>query len=97
MSREINRDYAPVGSAAPDATVAAGALDHDSTSTYALTLTATDAHRGTATTTVSVAVTDVPPAPELGAASYAFTVAEDTAVATQVGTIRATVAVTSGG
>ena len=48
MSREINRDYAPVGSAAPDATVACvDALDHDSTSTYALTLTATDAHRGT--------------------------------------------------
>ena len=34
----------------------------------------------------------MPPAPELGAARYAFTVAEDTAVATQVGTIRATVA-----
>jgi len=59
VSREINRDYAPVGSAAPDATVAA---------------------------------TDVPSAPEFGAASYVFPVAEDTAVATQVGTIRATAA-----
>ncbi len=59
MSREINRDYGPVGSAAPGGTVA---------------------------------VTDVPTAPEFGAASYAFTVAEDTAVATQVGTIRATAA-----
>ena len=70
----------------------AGALDHATTPTYNLTLTATDAHGGTATTTVTVTVTDVPPAPAFGEASYAFTVAEDTAVATQVGMIRATVA-----
>ena len=70
----------------------AGALDHATTPTYNLTLTATDAHGGTATTTVTVTVTDVPPAPAFGEASYTLTVAEDTAVATQVGTIRATVA-----
>ena len=70
----------------------AGTLDHATTASYTLTLTATDAHSGTATTTVTVTVTDVPPQPVFGAASYAFTVAEDTAVATQVGTIRATVA-----
>ena len=70
----------------------AGALDHATTPTYNLTLTATDAHGGTATTTVTVTVTDVPPAPAFSEASYAFTVAEDTAVATQVGMIRATVA-----
>ncbi len=70
----------------------AGALDHATTPTYALTLTATDAHDGMATTTVTVAVVAVPPPPVFGEASYALTVAEDTAVATQVGTIRATVA-----
>ncbi len=70
----------------------AGALDHATTPTYNLTLTATDAHAGMATTTVTVAVVAVPPPPVFGEASYALTVAEDTAVATQVGTIRATVA-----
>ena len=70
----------------------AGALVHATTASYTLTLTATDAPSGTATTTVTVTVTDVPPQPVFGSASYAFTVAEDTAVATQVGTIRATVA-----
>ncbi len=70
----------------------AGALDHATTPSYTLTLTATDAHGGTATTTVTVTVLDVPPQPVFGAASYAFTVAEDTAVAIQIGTIRATVA-----
>ncbi len=70
----------------------AGALDHATTPSYSLTLTATDAHGGSATATVTVTVTDVPPAPVFAAASYAFTVAEDTAAATQVGTVRATVA-----
>ncbi len=70
MSRELNRDDAPVGSAARAATMAADALDHDSTSTYALTPTVTDTHGGSATTTVRVTVTDVPPAAEFGAASY---------------------------
>ncbi len=70
----------------------AGALDHATTASYGLTVTATDAHGGTATTTVTVAVVAVPPPPVFGEASYALTVPEDTAVATQVGTIRATVA-----
>ena len=70
----------------------AAPLDYATTPSYTLTLTATDAHGGTATTTVTVTVLDVPPQPVFGAASYAFTVAEDTAVAIQVGAIRATVA-----
>ena len=70
----------------------AGALDYETTPTYPLTLTATDAHGGTATTAVTVTVTDVPAAPTFAAASYAFSVAEDVAVGDQVGTVRATVA-----
>ena len=70
----------------------AGALDYESTASYALTLTASDAQGGTATTTVTVTVTDVPAAPTFAAASYAFRVAEDVAVGDQVGTVRATVA-----
>ncbi len=78
--------------ASSGALTVAGALDHATTPSYSLTLTATDAHGGSATATVTVTVTDVPPAPVFAAASYAFTVAEDTAAATQVGTVRATVA-----
>ena len=78
--------------ASSGALTVAGALDHATTASYSLTLTATDAHGGTATTTVTVTVLDVPPQPVFAAASYAFTVAEDTAVGTQLGTIRATVA-----
>ena len=70
----------------------AGALDYETTASYALTLTASDAHGGTATATVTVTVTDVPAAPTFAAASYAFRVAEDVAVGDQVGTVRATVA-----
>ena len=77
--------------ASSGALTVAGALDHATTPSYSLTLTATDAHSGSATATVTVTVTDVPPAPVFAAASYAFTVAEDTAAATQVGTVRATV------
>ncbi len=68
----------------------AGALDYETTASYALTLTASDAHGGTAT--VAISVTDVPAAPTFAAASYAFRVAEDVAVGDQVGTVRATVA-----
>ena len=70
----------------------AGTLNHATTPSYSLTLTATDAHGGTATTTVTVTVIDVPSKPAFGAASYAFTLAEDTAVTTTVGTLRATLA-----
>ena len=77
---------------ASGALTVAGALNHATTASYTLTLTATDAHSGMATTTVTVTVLDVPPQPVFAAASYAFTVAEDTAVAIQVATIRATVA-----
>ena len=70
----------------------AAALDHATTPSYRLTVTATDAHGGAATTTVTVTVTDVPAQPMFAETSYAFTVAEDTAVATQIGRIRATVA-----
>ncbi len=78
--------------ASSGALTVAGALDHATSPTYTLTLSATDAHGGSATASVTVTVADVPPAPAFTAASYAFTVAEDTAAATQVGTVRATVA-----
>ena len=41
----------------------AGALDYETTASYALTLTASDAHGGTATATVAISVTDVAYAP----------------------------------
>ena len=37
----------------------AGALDYETTASYALTLTASDAHGGTATATVAISVTDI--------------------------------------
>ena len=69
----------------------AGALDHATTASYGLTVTATDAHAGMATTTVTVAVVAVPPPPVFGETSYAFTVAEDTTAGTQLGSVQATV------
>ena len=78
--------------ASSGALTVAATLNHATTASYSLTVTATDAHSGTATTTVTVTVTDVPPQPVFAETSYAFTVAEDTAVGTQLGTIRATVA-----
>ena len=47
----------------------AGALDYETTASYALTLTASDAHGGTATATVAISVSDVAYAPSFAAAS----------------------------
>ena len=78
--------------ASSGALTVAGTLNHATTASYSLTLTATDAHNGTATTTVTVTVVDVPSKPAFAAASYAVTLAEDTAVTTTVGTLQATLA-----
>ena len=67
----------------------AGALDYETTASYALTLTATDAHGGTATATVAISVTDVAYAPSFAAASLTFTVDETAAVGTAVGVVQA--------
>ena len=67
----------------------AGALDYETTASYALTLTASDAHGGTATATVAISVTDVAYAPRFAAASLTFTVDETAAVGTAVGVVQA--------
>ena len=67
----------------------AGALDYETTPTYRLTVTADGGAGGTATTTVTVTVTNVDEPPAFEAASYAFSVAEDAAINTTVGTVTA--------
>ncbi len=67
----------------------AGALDHETTTSYSLTVTASDPAGGSSTAAVTVTVTDVDEAPAFGAADYAFTVAEDAAVGAAVGTVGA--------
>jgi protocadherin Fat 4 len=67
----------------------AGALDYETTTSYTLTVTASHGV-STSTVTVAVTVTDVDEPPTFGAASYAFSVAEDAAVAAAVGTVAAT-------
>ena len=67
----------------------AGALDYETTASYALTLTASDAHGGTATATVAISVTDVAYAPSFAAAPLTFTVDETAAVGTAVGVVQA--------
>ena len=66
-----------------------GPLDYEAAPTYTLTVTADAGVHGTATATVTVTVTDVDEPPEFGAESYAFTVAENAAVTTTVGTVTA--------
>ena len=67
----------------------AGALDYETTASYALTLTASDAHGGTATATVAISVTDIAYAPRFAAAPLTFTVDETAAVGTAVGVVQA--------
>ena len=67
----------------------AGALDHETAPSYTLTVTADGGAGGTATTTVTVTVTNVDEPPGFGADSYAFSVAEDAALNTTVGTVTA--------
>ena len=68
----------------------AGALDYETTASFPLTVTASDPAGGTSTAAVTVTVTDVDEAPGFGTADYAFSVAEDAAVGTALGTVSAT-------
>ena len=68
----------------------AGALDYETTPSYALTVTADDGQGGTSTAAVTITVTNVDEAPGFGAADYAFSVAEDAAAGAAVGTVGAT-------
>ena len=65
----------------------AGALDHEETPSYALTVVATEPRGKSGTTTVSV---DVKEAPSFDEAEYTFTVPEDSAIGHSVGTAVAT-------
>ena len=67
----------------------AGALDFETTSSYALTVQAADLDGLSDTAAVAVTVTDVNEAPSFGAATYTFTVSEDAAISTAVGTVSA--------
>ena len=70
----------------------AGALDYETTPSYDLTMEATSgggAATATATVPVTITVTNVDEAPVFGAASYAFSVAEDAALGTTIGTVTA--------
>ena len=71
----------------------AGALDYETTPSYSLTVDATSgggAATATATVPVTVTVTNVDEPPVFGAASYSFSVAEDAALGTTIGTVAAT-------
>ena len=79
--------------AATGALTVAGALDHETTTSYNLTVEATSgggAATATATAPVTVTVTNVDEAPGFGAASYAFSVAEDAALGATIGAVTAT-------
>ena len=67
----------------------AGALDFETTTSYTLTVEASDPDSLTDTATVTVSVTNVNEAPSFSATTYAFTLAEDAAIGTAVGTISA--------
>ncbi len=75
--------------ASSGALTVAGALDHETTASYGLTVKASDPAGGSSTAAVTVTVTDVDEAPAFGAADYAFTVAEDAATGAAVGTVGA--------
>ncbi len=67
-----------------------GTLDYETTPSYSLTVTADAGTGGTAAATVAITVTDVDEPPAFGAASYAFSAAENVASATTLGTVTAT-------
>ncbi len=70
----------------------AGALDHETTPSYTLTVQADDGNGGTATATVNVTVIDVDEnsAPSFGSSTYSFSIAEDAATGAAVGSVSAT-------
>ena len=68
----------------------AGTLDYETTTSYSLTVQASSSGgAATATVPVTISVTNVDEAPGFGAASYAFSVAEDAALGTTIGTVTA--------
>ena len=76
---------------ATGALTVAGALDYEATTSYSLTVQASSSGGAAkATVPVTVTVTNVNEAPVFGAASYAFTVAEDAAIGATIGTAAAT-------
>ncbi|MCY3913922.1 MAG: cadherin domain-containing protein [Chloroflexi bacterium] len=77
-----------IDSASGELTVAK-ALDYETTASYALTVTASYG-ASTATVAVAITITNVVEPPVFGATSYAFTVAEDAAISSTIGTVAAT-------
>ena len=62
-----------------------GALDYESKTSYAVTVTATDGGELTASVSVTITVTNVNEAPAFAASSVSLSVAENTAVGTAIG------------
>ena len=75
--------------ASSGAITVAGALDHETTPTYTLTMQVSDG-TATANAAATIKVTDVNEAPVVTAQTTAFTVAEDANNGTTVGTVAAT-------
>ena len=68
----------------------ASALDHETASSYTLTVLASDGNGGTATATVTITVTDANEAPVFDPGSYAFSIAESANTWTSIGQLTAT-------
>ena len=68
----------------------ASALDHESTSSYTLTVQVSDGNGSTDTATVTVTVTDANDAPAFESSTYSLSVAEDAAIDHLVDTVMAT-------
>ena len=68
----------------------ASALDHETASSYMLTVTARDGNGGTDTATVTITVTDVNEAPVFNPSSYTFSIAESVNTWTSIGQLTAT-------
>ena len=68
----------------------ASALDHETASSYMLTVTARDGNGGTDTATVTITVTDVNEAPVFNPSSYTFSIAESVNTWTSIGQVTAT-------
>ena len=68
----------------------ASALDHETASSYTLTVQARDGNGGTDTATVVITVTKVNSPPEFGSGTYAFTVSDGATGGDMVGSVAAT-------
>ena len=75
---------------ASGAVTVSAALDHETTESYSLTVTATDGKGLSDTATVSITVMDVNEAPSFGATTYTFTVPENAVLSELLGTVSAT-------